>query len=493
MTADEFRQHGHAVVDWIARYLDEVERYPVLSALAPGQVRSQLPPHPPEQPEPFDEILADFQRLILPGITHWQSPRFFAYFPCNRWPVSILGELLSAALGVQGMLWLTSPACTELEEHVLDWLAELLGLPPAFRSDGPGGGVIQDTASSATLCALVAARERATGYCARCDGVPPGLVAYASQQAHSSVAKAAAIAGIGMNQLRLLETDERYALRPEAVRQAVQADLAAGRKPFFLAATVGTTSSLAVDPLRPLGQICRDYGLWLHVDAAMAGAAAICPEFRFLHEGLELADSYCINPHKWLGVNFDCDCFFVADRSALVRALSVSPEYLRNPASDSGAVLDYRDWQIPLGRRFRALKLWFVLRHCGAEGLRAMIRRHVALAREFAAWVEADPDWELAAPASLNLVCFRHRGGDAVTQAVLDRVNASGRVFLSHTRLHDRMTLRLCVGGLTTQRQHVAEAWEALRQAAREADGSDKHSSGSERDRAPVRGGNGGS
>ncbi|MCS6977515.1 MAG: pyridoxal-dependent decarboxylase [Gemmatales bacterium] len=467
MTAEEFRQHGRLVVDWIARYLDQVEQYPVLSPLRPGEVRSRLPQHPPQQAEPFEQVWKDFEELVLPGVTHWQSPRFFGYFPCNRWPSSILGELLSAGLGVQGMLWLTSPACTELETHVLDWLVELLDLPRRFLSTASGGGVIQDTASSATLCAVIAARERATGFSSRRGGCPPGLTAYASNQAHSSVAKAMALAGLGMDNLRLVDVDASFALRPDALRSAIEADRKAGRKPFCVVATVGTTSSLAFDPLRPIGEICREYGLWLHVDAAMAGSAAICPEFRDIHDGLELADSYCFNPHKWLGVNFDCDCFYVADRESLIRAMSVTPEYLRNPASEAGTVFDYRDWQIPLGRRFRALKLWFVLRCEGAEGLRSLIRRHVALAAEFADGVRADPAWELAAPANLNLVCFRHRGGDAANQAIQERVNASGKMFLTHTRLNDRWTLRLCVGGLTTQRHHVAEAWQMLREAAR--------------------------
>ncbi len=467
MTPDQFREHGRDVLDWIARYLDEVERYPVLSSLRPGEVRSRLPEHPPQQPEPFERIWSDFKQIILPGITHWQSPWFFGYFPCNRWPSSILGELLSAGLGVQGMLWLTSPACTELETHVLDWLVELLDLPRRFLSTGSGGGVIQDTASSATLCAVIAGRERATGLASRRQGCPPGLTAYASAQAHSSVVKAMALAGIGTDNLRLIEVDESYALRPDALRRSLEADRRAGRKPFCVVATIGTTSSMAFDPLRPVGEICREHGLWLHVDAAMAGSAAICPELRSFHDGLELADSYCFNPHKWLGVNFDCDCFYVADRESLIRAMSVTPEYLRNPASEAGEVFDYRDWQIPLGRRFRALKLWFVLRSEGAEGLRSLIRRHIALAAEFADWVSNDPAWELAAPVHLNLVCFRHRGGDAVNQRILEQVNASGRMFLTHTRLDDRWTLRLCIGGLTTQREHVTEAWRLLQEAAR--------------------------
>jgi len=466
MTNDEFRRWGHELIEWIARYREQVESYPVLSQTPSGWVRQQLPPGPPEHGEDFQTILGDVERIILPGITHWQSPNFFAFFPSNNSPPSILGELLAAGLGVQGMLWTTSPACTELETHMLDWLIDLLALPEKFRSTGFGGGVIQDTASSATLCALLAARERATDFACNRFGVRQPLVAYASTQAHSSMEKDMRIGGLGAANLRAIDVDESFALKPAALESAILRDKEAGLKPFFVLATIGTTSTTGLDPLRAMGEICRRHGLWLHADAAMSGSAAVCPEFRFIHDGLELADSYCFNPHKWLLVNFDCDCFWVADRAALTGALSVLPEYLRNQASASGKVIDYRDWQIPLGRRFRALKLWFVLRTYGASGLQELVRRHVALAQELADWIKADRDFELAAPVPLNLVCFRHRGGDTVNQQILDRVNATGRAYLTHTRLHERLTLRLCVGQATTERRHVVRVWQMIRSAA---------------------------
>lgn len=461
MTPDEFRRHGAAVVEWIARYLEEVERYPVRSTVEPGAIRASLPASPPEHPEPFEDVLADVDRLILPGITHWQSPSFFAFFPANSSGPSVLGELLSAGLGVQGMLWATSPACTELETLVLDWLVELLCLPERFRSDGPGGGVIQGSASEASLCALLAARERAGGAAAIGD-----LVAYASEHAHSSIEKGARIAGLRPDQLRLVPVDAAYAMRPDALATMIAEDVAAGRRPFFVSATVGTTSTNAVDPLPAIAPVCAGAGVWLHVDAAMSGSAAVCPEYRWIHDGLAGADSYCFNPHKWLFTNFDCDCFYVADRTWLLNALSIVPEYLRNAASESGAVVDYRDWQIPLGRRFRALKLWFVLRHYGAEGLRHHVRRHVELAAGFAARIEEDPRFELAAPVPLNLVCFRHVAGDEVSERLLEDLDATGRVYLTHTKLDGRYTLRFSVGQTTTDQRHVDAAWALIDQLA---------------------------
>jgi aromatic-L-amino-acid decarboxylase len=466
MTPDEFRQHGHAVVDWIASYLERVETFPVLAQVKPGEIRASLPANPPEHPEAFASFLSDVDTLILPGITHWQSPNFYAFFQCNSSGPAILGDLLSSGLGVQGMLWATSPACTELETHVLDWLVGMLGLPEKFRSTNTGGGVIHDTASSASLCALLAGRERATSFASNERGCNGRLVAYTSSQAHSSIEKAAKIAGIGRQNLRLIETDATFAMRPEALAQQIEQDKRAGLLPCFVCATVGTTSSNAMDPLAQIGAICRQHGLWLHVDAAMSGTAALCPEFRHIHQGLELADSYCFNPHKWMFTNFDCDCFYVADRKALIQTLSVLPEYLKNQATGSGAVFDYRDWQIPLGRRFRALKLWFVIRHYGVEGLQFHIREHVRLAQQFAAWVQADERFELAAPAPLNLVCFRHRGGDAANQMLMDRLNRSGDLYLSHTKLHDKLTLRLSVGQTYTEARHVERAWETIRTVA---------------------------
>jgi len=466
MTPSEFRHWGREVVDWIADYMERVENYPVAASVEPGQIRSRLPDGPPEEGEPFEAILRDVNEILMPGVTHWQSPNFFGYFPCNNSGPSILGEMMSAGLGVQGMLWATSPACTELETHVLDWVVELLGLPKHFRSDSRGGGVIQDSASSATLCAIIAARERATSGQSNQMGVRAPLTAYATAHTHSSVEKGIRIAGLGSANLRLVETDDQCRMRPDRLREAIAADLAAGRKPCFVCATVGTTSTTAIDPLAEIGPVCREHDLWLHVDAALAGTAALCPEFRFIHDGLDGADSYCFNPHKWMFTNFDCDCFFVRDRAALIRALSVLPEYLKNKATESGKVIDYHDWQIPLGRRFRALKLWFVIRWFGAAGLRAKVREHVALAQELARWVESDPRFERMAPAPLNLVCFRHRGGDAATQQILDKVNGSGKIYLSHTRLGDRLVLRMCVGQTHTQRRHVETAWRLIAEAA---------------------------
>ena len=466
MTPDEFRRHGHAVVDWIADYYARIESYPVLSRAKPGQIRASLPANPPARGETFDAILGDVEKLIVPGITHWQSPNFFAFFPANASGSAILGDLLSSGLGVQGMLWATSPACTELETHVLDWLVGMLGLPTKFLSANTGGGVIQDTASSASLCALLAARERATNFASNRRGCEGKLIAYTSSQAHSSIEKDIRIAGMGLDNLRLIEVDENFAMRADMLAQQIDADRRAGLTPCFVCATIGTTSSNAIDPLREIGRLCRENNLWFHVDAAMSGTAALCPEFRHTHAGVELADSYAFNPHKWMFTNFDCNCFYVADRKALIQTLSILPEYLRNQATESGAVIDYRDWQIPLGRRFRALKLWFVIRHYGIEGLQHHVRRHVELAQQFAGWVKSDSRFELAAPVPLNLVCFRHKGGDEVNQGLMERLNRSGDLYLTHTKLADRTTLRLCVGQTNTEARHVERAWKRSQEEA---------------------------
>ena len=470
MTPDEFRRYGHAVVDWIADYQSRVESFPVLSRVKPGEIRATLSANPPEQGEPFDALLKDMDRVILPGVTHWQSPNYFAYFPCNASGPGILGDLLSSGLGVQGMLWSTSPACTELETHVMDWLVGMLGLPHKFLSTETGGGVIQDTASTAALCALLAGRERATNFSSNQKGANGRLVAYVSTQTHSSLEKAAMIAGIGRDNLRLIEVDGNFAMQPEALSRQIDADRNAGLTPCFVCATVGTTSSNAVDPIPAIADICRRHGLWLHVDAAMAGTAMVCPEFRHLQRGVELADSYNFNPHKWMFTNFDCSCFWVADRKALIQTLSILPEYLRNQATESGAVIDYRDWHIQLGRRFRSLKLWFVIRHYGIEGLQYHVREHVRLAQEFASWVRADDRFEIAAPAPLNLVCFRHKSGDAANQAIMDRLNRSGDLFLTHTKLNGKLTLRFCVGQTNTKKHHVEQAWNRIREEAEKKD-----------------------
>jgi aromatic-L-amino-acid/L-tryptophan decarboxylase len=466
MTAEEFRRHGKAVVDWIADYYEKVESFPVMSHAKPGEIRASLPKNPPQDGEPFENMMRDVERLILPGITHWQSPNFFAFFPSNASFPSMLGEMFSSGLGVQGMLWATSPACTEVETLMLDWLADMLDLPRKFLSADAGGGVIQDTASSSTLCALLAARERVTQYASNERGCDGRLVAYSSSQAHSSIEKAVKIAGIGRENLRLIDVDDKFAMKPEALAAQVQRDVAAGCVPFFVSATVGTTSSNGMDPLRAIGKICAERKLWLHADAAMSGTAALCPEFRWIHDGLELADSYCFNPHKWMFTNFDCDCFYVVDRAGLIRTMSVLPEYLRNQATESGAVIDYRDWHVPLGRRFRALKLWFVIRHYGVKGLQHHVRRHVELAQQFSSWVRSDKSFELAAPVPLNLVCFRHRDGEAKNQEILERLNQSGELYLTHTKLNDKFTLRMSIGQTNTELRHVEQAWKHIREAA---------------------------
>jgi aromatic-L-amino-acid decarboxylase len=478
MSPADFRARGHALIDWIASYWESLQRPdtapPVLSRARPGDILAQLPLHAPQQPESWDSILADFQRIILPGVTHWQSPSFFAYFPANASGPAVLGELLSAGLGVNGMLWATSPAATELETRMLDWFAELFGLPPQFLSTSPnGGGVIQGTASESTLIAMVAARRRNESRNGR-------LVVYASTQAHSSVIKGAMIAGIADSPddrvgVRMIDTDAALAMDPGALARAIGDDLAADRTPLCVCATVGTTSSTAIDPIEPIGRICRQHRLWLHVDAALAGCACICPEHRHILRGVELADSLCINPHKWLLVNFDCDLLWTSDRRALTGALSITPEYLRTAASESGGVIDYRDWQIPLGRRFRALKLWMVARHYGAEGLRAYVREHIRLAELLESLVGADGRFELAAPRTLNLVCLRLRPAsgetpadtDARNRRLLESANASGRLFLTHTALPGAgCVLRLAIGSTFTQERHVRAAWDLLRQLA---------------------------
>ncbi len=466
MDLETFRENAYRAVDWVVDYLRDVESYPVLSQVVPGDIRKRLPKAPPRRGEPFDVMLRDVTELVLPGITHWQSPNNFAYFPANSSPPAILGEILSAGLGVQGMLWSTSPACTELETHVMDWLVSMLGLPERFSSRTAGGGVIQHSASDATLCALLAARERATAGAFNQTGGAGRLIAYTSAQAHSSIEKACRIAGIGAENLRLIEVDERFAMRPEKLDEQIRRDVDRDLVPFFVCTCVGTTSSLALDPVAEVARVAREHGLWVHVDAAMAGTAAICPEFRFIHAGVENADSYTFNPHKWMFTNFDCNAFFVAERSALINALGILPEYLRNRATDAGEVFDYRDWQVPLGRRFRALKLWFVIRHYGIEGLQFHIRRHVELAQVFKRWVVDSEEFELAVDTPLNLICFRHRGGDVVTERIMQTVNGSGGMYLTHTKLRGRFTLRMSIGQTRTERRHVEQAWRLLRKAA---------------------------
>lgn len=467
MSVDAFRRAGYATIDWIADYYERIESLPVQPEIEPGAIYSRLPDKPPIEGELFEDILADLDSTILPGLMHWQSPNFFGYFPANASAPSILGDVVSSGIGVQGMLWQTSPACTELESRVLDWLVEMLDLPGKFKiSSGRGGGVIHDTASSATLCALLAARERASGYMAREHGTEKGLVAYCSEEAHSSVEKAMSIAGLGSQKLRKVPTDQRLAMSPSLLAEAIERDHSAQLKPFFVCGTVGTTSSLAIDPIEEVGHICARHKLWLHVDAAMLGTAALCPEFRYVHSGLDFADSYCFNPHKWMLTNFDCDCFYIADREPLNRALSVMPEYLRNEVTEKGTAVDYRDWQIPLGRRFRALKLWFVIRSYGVVGLQAFIRQHVAWAKKFESWIDDHPAFELVTPRSLNLLCFRTRGSNDDNRELLRRLNQSGQVFLTHAVIGGVYCLRLCIAQTNTEFRHIERVWKLIRKVA---------------------------
>ncbi|MFT7474348.1 MAG: aromatic-L-amino-acid decarboxylase [Verrucomicrobiales bacterium] len=461
MSNDEFRRAGHDMIDWIADYWERVEELPVLSQVAPGDLRAALPAEPPQQSEAWDEIMSDVESLIVPGITHWQSPNFFAYFPANASPPSVLGELLSSGLGVQGMLWATSPACTELETHMLDWMIDLCGLPDRFRSTGPGGGTIQDSASSGALVAMLAARERVAGQQRWSE-----LVAYSSEHAHSSFVKGCKIIGLQEDQIRLIPGDENHAMDPVKLREQMVDDLVEGRRPFFVQATAGTTSSAAFDLVDSIADVCKDFGAWLHLDGAFAGAAAVAPEFRFVNEGIQRVDSYSMNPHKWLLTNFDCSLFYIADRAPMLSALSVLPEYLRNSASDSGAVIDYRDWQIPLGRRFRALKLWFVIRTHGAEGLAAFVRSHVDMAKDLDAKLHAHPSYEIVAPTRLSLVSFRHVGGDDDNDRILNAINSSGEAYLTHTKLNDQLVLRVSIGAVRTEQRHVDAVFNLLAQLA---------------------------
>jgi len=467
MDAAQFRQHGHGLIDWIADYLETNEELPVMSRCQPGEIAAALPRSAPEEGEGMAAILSDFRRDILPGVTHWNHPRFFAYFPANNSYPSILGELLSAGLGVNAMLWQTSPAATELEQVVMRWLAELVGLPAGFH------GCIQDTASTATLTALVCARERKTGYLVNDEGFAGAdrLRIYASRDAHSSVIKGARIAGFGDANVVLVDLDDARRLDPEDLERRIEADKAAGLEPCCVVATVGTTGTTAVDPLDRIGPVADAHGLWLHVDAALAGTAALLPEMRWIFDGIGHADSLVFNPHKWMFTNFDCSAWYVKDPVQLQRTLAIDPEYLKTNQDE--VVHNFRDWGIPLGRRFRALKLWFVLRSFGARRLREMVAAHIALAQEFAGWIDAADGWERTAPTPLNTVCFRWAPADAdletcnrLNKELLDRVNAEGTTYLTLTKLDGMTTLRLAVGQTKTERRHVEAAWGILQKVA---------------------------
>jgi len=463
---DAFRRHGHAVVDRIADYLAEIERYPVRAQVEPGAIAAQLADAAPEQPHDVDAILADFERVVMPGMTHWQHPRFFAYFPANASPPSVLAEMLTAGIAAQCMLWQTSPAATEMESRVLDWVRQAVGLPLGFQ------GVIQDSASSATLAALVAARERALAGAGNADGLARHgpVTVYATAEAHSSIEKACRIAGIGSQGLRRIATDG--AGRMDAGRLAVRIaeDRAQGLHPAAVVATLGSTGIGAIDPLPEIADVARAEDVYLHVDAAWAGSALLLDEWRWMIEGIAAADSFVFNPHKWLGVQFDCAAHFVKDPTVLTAALGIGASYLSS--RETGAVVDYRDWSIPLGRRFRALKLWFTLRASGLDALRAMLRDHIAWTGELAGWIDAEPDFALVTAPSLSLLTFRHEPAgtadlDAHNRDLLERINADGFVYLTPHVHHGRAVIRWSIGARTTTRRHVVEGWERVTALAR--------------------------
>lgn len=476
MTPDEFRRHGHEMVDWIADFLAGVGDERVFPEVEPGDVRAQLPEHPPTEVESFDDVMADLERVIVPGLTQWQHPGFFAWYPSNLSYPSILGELMSAGLGINAMAWATSPAATELETLMLDWMHELLDLPADFRSTSEhGGGVIQGTASEATLVAMLAARWKATAGAVNVDGDTTRLVGYSTSQAHSSIEKGFRIAGVGTARFRVVPHDDEFAMRADALADMIAADRAAGLQPFFVCATRGTTSSMAFDPVPAIAEVCEAEGLWLHVDAAMAGIAGLVPELRWVNDGLERADSYTTNPHKWMGINFDCNLFWTVDRAALIGALSILPPYLQSDAAAAGAAIDYRDWQIPLGRRFRALKLWFSLRTEGVAPVQTMIREQVAWTQEVAGLVGADDRFEIVAPHPLNLVCLARRSdgepddidrANELTDALIAAANATGTALYTRTVLDGRSVLRISIGASSTTRDDVIAAWHTLRDLA---------------------------
>ncbi|XP_054800292.1 tyrosine decarboxylase 2 isoform X1 [Prosopis cineraria] len=473
MDAEQLREQAHKMVDFIADYYKTIENLPVLSQVEPGYLRMLLPDSAPNYPESLQGILSDVQEKILPGVTHWQSPNYFAYFPSNSSIAGFLGEMLSAGLNIVGFSWITSPAATELEMIVLDWLAKAFQLPTHFYSTGQGGGVIQGTASEAVLVVLLAARDKILRRAGK--SALPKLVMYASDQTHSCLLKACQIGGLNPELCRLLRTDPstNYALSPDVLCEAISNDIASGLIPFFLCATVGTTSSTAVDPLPALGKIAKSNGIWFHVDAAYAGSACVCPEYRHYIDGVEEADSFNMNAHKWFLTNFDCSLLWVQDRSALIQSLSTNPEFLKNKASQENLVIDYKDWQIPLGRRFRSLKLWMVLRLYGLEGLRSHIRSHIDLAAHFEKLVCQDPRFEVVTPRTFSLVCFRflplpnsEDDGNKLNRDLLDSVNSTGKIFITHTVLSGKFVLRFAVGAPLTEAKHVTAAWQILQDKA---------------------------
>jgi len=469
-TPEEFRSEAHKMADRIADYFQQIEQYPVKSLVKPGEIAGRLPDFPPDHPEQMDDIMEDFEEIIMPGITHWQHPGFFAFFPANSSYPSVLAEMLTAALGQQGMIWETSPAAAELEQRVMEWLKNMCGLPAGWT------GVIQDTASASTLTALLTAREKATGFSVNHDGFDKErkLRIYCSTETHSSIEKAARIAGFGRNNLVKIAVDDNFAMNPSALRDAITKDLNEGCKPCCVVATIGTTSSTAVDPIAEIGKICREHDIWLHVDAAFAGTALVLNEMRHFANGLELADSYVFNPHKWMFTNFDCSAYYIKDPELLIRTFEILPEYLKTRTR--GQVNDYRDWGVALGRRFRALKLWFVIRNFGVEGIRDKVRKHLDLAQWLAGEINESPEFELLAPVPFSLVCFRFRPLQIIDESAIDNLNekllqllnASGLMYITHTRLNGKYTLRMVTAQTNVERFHVEKAWTLIRATAAE-------------------------
>jgi aromatic-L-amino-acid/L-tryptophan decarboxylase len=467
MTPDEFRKHAHELVDWMAGYLENVEKYPVKSSVKPGEIFNQIPACPSEEAESFSDVMRDFESVILPGITHWQNTNFFAYFPANSSPASILAEMIISTLGAQCMIWETSPAAAELEEKVMIWLRDMIGLPSGFE------GVIQDTASTATLAAIISARERATGFSINSDGSGKSgtLRVYCSEQTHSSVEKAVKICGIGRKNLVKIAVREDFSMDSEKLKEAIIEDIEAGFIPCCVVATIGTTGTASVDPLRAIGEVCSENGIWLHVDAAMAGTALILPEFQWMLDGREFIDSFVFNPHKWMFTNFDCSAYFVKDAASLIKTFEILPEYLKTRTR--GKVNDYRDWGVPLGRRFRALKLWSVIRTYGINGLREKVRYHIEIASRLAEMISKEADFEILAPVIISVVCFRfHPKGinedhlNMLNEKLNHQLNDSGKIYLSHTVLNGKYTLRMVTAQTNVTLDHVRNAWELILKTA---------------------------
>lgn len=464
MDTEAFRKHAHELVDWMADYFENIEDYPVLPDVKPGDIFDQLPNSAPQKAESFDQIFKDFKEIIIPGMTHWESPNFMAYFPANKSKASVLGEMLMSTLGSQCMIWLTSPAAAELEEQMMNWLREMLGLDDSFT------GVIQDTASTATLCALLTAREKYSNYQVNEKGFrDEKFTIYASKEIHSSIDKDVKIAGFGLENLRKIEVDEHFAMKPDALEKQIQKDKANGYTPLCVISAIGTTSTTAIDPIASISSICQKHNIWHHVDAAYAGTALICPEMRWMAEGADLADSFVFNPHKWMFTNFDCTAYFVKDPASLVNTFSITPDYLKTNVD--GEVKNYRDWGVPLGRRFRALKLWFVIREMGIEGIQEKIRKHIALGKWLAKQVDEHPHFELLAPVPLNTVCFRYTKAETISldeanEEIMNAVNKTGKLFFTQTRINDVFTLRLAFGNTNLEAYHVENAWQLIQETA---------------------------